>query len=170
MAPSGVRGDSSQCTGRQRFRRRYYSRVAGYSGTPLPKKLGIKEESRVAFVDAPPEFQQALGELPPGVELAVPDDRNVDVIVCFVTEQDQVEARFLELKPSLAWSGGLWFAWPKKTSGIQTSLVENTIRDIGLAAGLVDNKVCAIDERWSGLRFVWRVADRPKPAKAATRR
>ena len=144
--------------------------MAGYSGTPLPKKLGIKEGSKIAFVDAPPEFQAALGELPTGVEFVTRDTGNVDVMVCFVTEQEQVEARFLELKPLLAWSGGLWFSWPKKTSGIQTSLVENTIRDIGLAAGLVDNKVCAIDERWSGLRFVWRIADRPKATKVSAHR
>ncbi|MGE0601669.1 MAG: DUF3052 domain-containing protein [Dehalococcoidia bacterium] len=136
--------------------------MAGYSGTPLPKKLGIKEGSRVTFVDAPPEFSGTLGLLPPGVQVLPPAAGALDVIVCFVTEPPQVEARFLELKPLLAWTGGLWFAWPKKTSGIPSSLVENTIRDIGLAAGLVDNKVCAIDERWSGLRFVWRVADRPK--------
>ncbi|MGE3076692.1 MAG: DUF3052 domain-containing protein [Dehalococcoidia bacterium] len=139
--------------------------MAGYSGTPLPKKLGIKEHSRVSFIDAPPEFDDMLGELPREVEILPSSAGNLDVVVCFVTETRQLEARFLELKPLLAWSGGLWLAWPKKTSGIPTSLVENTIREIGLAAGLVDNKVCAIDERWSGLRFVWRVADRPKSGK-----
>ena len=148
---------------------RYDRAMAGYSGTPLPQKLGIRAGSTVALVDPPGTFEETLGELPPGVKFVLHIDGPVDVIVSFVTEPAQLEQRFLELKPKLAWTGGLWFAWPKRTAGIKTTLSENAIRDIGLAAGLVDNKVCAIDEKWSGLRFVWRVEDRPKPVKARER-
>jgi|GEM_PF-145509 hypothetical protein len=145
----------------------YDSSVAGYSGTPLPRKLGIKPGSRVAFVAPPEDFAATLGELPDGAAVVRFTGEPVDVVVCFVTEPASVDARFLELKPELAWTGGLWMAWPKRTSGIPSGLTENTIREVGLAAGLVDNKVCAIDERWSGLRFVYRLQDRPAKAKQA---
>lgn len=141
--------------------------MAGYSGTPLPRKLGIKPGSKVAFLAPPEDFAETLGELPDGAAVVGLTGERVDVVVCFVTEPASVEARFLELKPELAWTGGLWIAWPKKTSGLPSSLTENTIRDIGLAAGLVDNKVCAIDARWSGLRFVYRLQDRPPQRKQA---
>lgn len=135
--------------------------MAGYSGSPLPKKLGIKEGSRLALVDAYPGFDETLGDLPPGVAAVAAEAGEIDVIVCFVTGPEELSARFAQLKPLLAYTGGLWIAWPKRASGMSTTLVENTVRDIGLAAGLVDNKVCAIDEKWSGLRFVYRLADRP---------
>ncbi|MEO8540028.1 MAG: DUF3052 domain-containing protein [bacterium] len=141
--------------------------MAGYSGTPLPQKLGMKPGSRVALVSPPEDFLETLGSLPEAVTFTAPGEPNLDVIVCFARQPDEVERRFLELKPLLAWTGGLWFAWPKKQPGQPQTLLENTVREIGLAAGLVDNKVCAIDDRWSGLRFVWRVQDRPKPVKMA---
>jgi len=139
--------------------------MAGYSGTPLPRKLGIKEGSRLALVSAPEKFRSVLGELPPGVSIVPAAEGALDVVVCFVQDSSAVEAAFLQLKPLLAWSGGLWMAWPKHKPRAAATLNENTIRDIGLAAGLVDNKVCAIDDDWSGLRFVWRVEDRPKAVK-----
>jgi hypothetical protein len=145
---------------------RYHVTVAGYSGTPLPKKLGIKQGSRVALVDAPPDFHEVLGELPEAVSFVEPVEGNIDVAVCFTQTRAQLEERFLELKPKLAWTGGLWIAWHKKAVGVTPGLVENTVRDIGLAAGLVDNKVCAIDDTWSGLRFVWRIEDRPRKGKS----
>lgn len=145
---------------------RYHVIVAGYSGTPLPKKLGIKQGSRVALVDAPPDFHEVLGDLPEDVFFVPPEGENIDVAVCFSQSRTQLEERLLELKPRLAWTGGLWIAWHKKAIGVNRGLVENTVRDIGLAAGLVDNKVCAIDDTWSGLRFVWRIEDRPKKGKA----
>jgi hypothetical protein len=145
---------------------RYHVSVAGYSGTPLPKKLGIKAGSRVALVDAPPDFLEVLGELPQDVAFVGPDDGNIDVAVYFTQSRAQLEERFLELKPKLAWTGGLWIAWHKKAVGVTPGLVENTVRNIGLAAGLVDNKVCAINDTWSGLRFVWRLEDRPKRGKS----
>ncbi|MBA4180182.1 MAG: DUF3052 domain-containing protein [Anaerolinea sp.] len=135
--------------------------MAGYSGTPLPKKLGLKEGSRLALAGAHDGFMETLGGLPDGVALTAADAGAIDVIVCFVTAAEELSARFAELKPRLAYSGGLWIAWPKRSSGTATTLNENLVRDMGLAAGLVDNKVCAIDEQWSGLRFVYRLADRP---------
>jgi hypothetical protein len=135
--------------------------MAGYSGTPLPKKLGIKEGARVALVAAPEDFAETLGELPAGARV-VPVADGADVIISFSTRHAELEPRFLELKPFLAYTGGLWIAWPKKSSGVPTDLTENPIRDVGLAIGLVDNKVCAIDDTWSGLRFVYRLSDRPR--------
>lgn len=139
--------------------------MAGYSGTPLPKKLGIKECSRVALVDAPGDFADTLGELPPGVTFVPAAEGGLDVVVSFVTSEEQLVGRFMALKPLLEPAGGLWIAWPKKVRGEAAGLSENTVREVGLAAGLVDNKVCAIDERWSGLRFVYRRADRPRARK-----
>ncbi|MGE5596423.1 MAG: DUF3052 domain-containing protein [Hyphomicrobiales bacterium] len=134
--------------------------MAGYSGTPLPKKLGIREGSRVLLVGAPDKFEAALGELPPGAEAGAGADAPADVLLFFTTERAALEERFAELARLIAANGGLWVAWPKKSSGVPTDLTENVVREIGLAAGLVDNKVCAIDATWSGLRFVYRVKDR----------
>jgi hypothetical protein len=134
---------------------------AGYSGTPLPRKLGIREGSRLLLVDAPADFAATLGELPPGVELVEAGAGAVDVAILFALGAATVRARFADLAASLEPSGGLWIAWPKRSSGVVTELDENVVREIGLADGLVDNKVCAIDATWSGLRFVWRLRDRP---------
>jgi hypothetical protein len=134
---------------------------AGYSGTPLPRKLGIREGSRLLLVDAPADFAATLGELPPGVELLEAGAGAVDVAILFALGAATVRARFADLAASLEPAGGLWIAWPKRSSGVATELDENVVREIGLAAGLVDNKVCAIDATWSGLRFVWRLRDRP---------
>jgi hypothetical protein len=134
--------------------------VAGYSGTPLPRKLGVKAGARVLLVDAPVGF--ALDPLPDGVEV----DRRAghasyDVIVSFCRDLRTLERRFAPLTERLLPYGGLWIAWPKRSSGVSTDLDENRVRDVGLAVGLVDNKVCAVDEVWSGLRFVIRLRDRP---------
>lgn len=135
--------------------------VAGYSGTPLPKKLGIKDGSRVALVRAPEGFADTLGDLPPGVTLRTQARGKLDVIVFFATRRRELERRFPVLARSLQPDGGLWVSWPKRASGVATDLTGDLAREIGLGAGLVDNKVCTIDEIWSGLRFVYRVADRP---------
>jgi len=134
---------------------------AGYSGTPLPRKLGIREGSRLLLVDAPADFAATLGDLPPGVELVEAGAGAVDVAILFAVGAATVRARFADLAASLEPAGGLWIAWPKRSSGVATELDENVVREIGLADGLVDNKVCAIDATWSGLRFVWRLRDRP---------
>jgi hypothetical protein len=135
--------------------------VAGYSGTPLPKKLGIIEGARVALVSAPKGFEEMLGGLPPGVSLRSQARGHLDVIVFFVTRRRELERRFPVLARALEPDGGLWVSWPKRTSGVATDLTESVAREIGLDAGLVDNKVAAIDDCWSGLRFVYRLADRP---------
>ncbi len=134
---------------------------AGYSGTPLPKKLGIREGSRVAVVSAPDGFARVLGPLPTGVELRAGARGRCDVVVFFVTRRAELARRFPGFVRALEPAGGLWVAWPKKTSGVATDLGFDAVQAVGLDAGLVDNKVCAIDATWSGLRFVRRVADRP---------
>ena len=135
---------------------------AGYSGTPLAKKLGIKSGSRVGTFVAPHHFPNILEGFPEDATLAADPDPVVelDVAVLFVTSEADVEARFAEIADRLSMSGGLWVAWPKKSSPLATELRENHVRSIGLASGLVDNKICAIDVDWSGLRFVRRLVDR----------
>jgi hypothetical protein len=133
---------------------------SGYSGTPLPKKLGIREGSRVALVSAPEGFAGTLGALPPGARLR-PDVRGrLDVILFFVTRRAELSRRFPVFMRALDDDGGLWVAWPKQTSGVATDLKFEAVQSVGLDAGLVDNKVAAIDSTWSGLRFVFRVEDR----------
>ena len=136
--------------------------TAGYSGTPLPRKLGIRDGSRVLLVGAPAGFSTTLGELPPGVELPAEGAVDLDVVVVFVVDLESLRAHFTALAAALQPAGGLWVAWPKRSSGVATELTENVVRELGLAEGLVDNKVCAIDATWSGLRFVWRLRDRPR--------
>lgn len=140
---------------------------AGYSGTPLPQKLGIKANYRVALLNAPTDFDRTLGELPPEVEMApkLADGRAHDVIVFFTKSRRELAQKFASVARRLQPAGGLWISWPKKASGVQTDLTEDVVREIGLAAGLVDNKVCAVDQTWSGLRFVIRKKDRPMVPK-----
>jgi hypothetical protein len=138
--------------------------MAGYSGTPLPQKLGLKPGARFGLVNPPADFGRTLGALPLDVvpKPVVAGKAQFDVIVFFAATMTDVTRRMPTLKARLDPAGGLWMAWPKKASGMPTDVSENAVRAIGLAAGLVDNKVCAIDETWSGLRFVFRLADRPK--------
>jgi hypothetical protein len=136
---------------------------AGYSGTPLPSKLGIGEETRLTIVGAPNGFDDTLGRLPPGVEVRQRLAGRSDVIVCFTTRRADLAHRFARLKRALEPDGGLWVAWPKRASGVPTDLTEDVVREVALAHGLVDNKVCAIDETWSGLRLVYRLKDRRSP-------
>jgi hypothetical protein len=133
---------------------------AGYSGTPLPRKLGIKPQARLGLIGAPPGFDEVLGDLPPGVSVHRRLRGTFDVLVAFVRTRSELERRLPALKQALDQAGGLWVAWPKRSSGVATDLGDGTVRDVGLGIGLVDNKVCAIDTTWSGLRFVYRVADR----------
>jgi len=134
---------------------------AGYSGTPLAKKLGIKEGNTVALVGAPDRFESELEGLPDGVQLRHRAGSRADVLIFFTTKASELDRRFAALGKSVFPDGGLWIAWPKKSSGVATDLDENRLRDIGLPHGLVDNKVCAVDDTWSGLRFVWRKENRP---------
>jgi hypothetical protein len=132
----------------------------GYSGTPLPKKLGIREGSRVAVVSAPDGFVRVLDPLPSGVQLRTGARGRCDVVVFFVTRRAELVRRFPSFVRALERDGGLWVAWPKKTSGVATDLAFDAVQEVGLDAGLVDNKVCAIDGTWSGLRFVRRSSGR----------
>lgn len=136
---------------------------AGYSGTPLARKLGIKEGHRVATVGAPAHFR-ALLDLPDGTRLdADPTDAAgpYDVVVAFAPDREALEDRFPRGHALLDPHGGLWLAWPKQSSPLATAMRESDVRATGLASGLVDNKICAVDGDWSGLRFVVRVEDRP---------
>ena len=130
--------------------------MAGYSGTPLPRKLGIKPGATLALVDAPPGFDATLGELPDGVRHADVRETGVDVLVAFHVSREVLEAAFPAQARRIAADGGYWIAWPKRSSGVPTDITEDVLREVILPTGLVDNKVCAIDETWSGLRFVVR--------------
>jgi hypothetical protein len=134
--------------------------MAGYSATPLPKKLGIKEQSRIAFVNAPKGFQEYLGPLPNNVDVVKQLTKPLDIILLFVTSERALARDFAKLIDKLATNGMIWVAWPKKSSGVTTDLTFATVQHIGLDAGLVDVKICAVDETWSGLKFVFRLKDR----------
>ena len=143
------------------------SAPAGYSGTPLVRKLGIKPDSRLGLIGAPDGFDDTLGELPLGVRVV----RRLggpmfDVIVAFFDRRSELERRLATLVGALDYAGGLWLAWPKRASGVPTDLTDNVVRDLGLATGLVDNKICAIDQVWSGMRLVYRLRDRPPATRA----
>jgi hypothetical protein len=128
--------------------------AAGYSGTPLPKKLGIKPGHRVMVLNAPPGF--ALDGVSPVTRAA----GKADVILSFHTERRQLERRLPVLRERMEQAAGLWIAWPKKVAKLPTDITEDVVRELGLANRLVDNKVAAIDEVWSGLRLVIRLKDR----------
>jgi hypothetical protein len=135
--------------------------VAGYSGTPLPQKLGIKPGARLALVRAPEGFERALGPLPDGVRVRTQARGVQDVVLFFATRRAELDRRFDGLASCIAPAGALWIAWPKQTACVATDLREGIVRELGLAHGVVDNKVCAVDDTWSGLRFVYRLSDRP---------
>jgi CheY-like chemotaxis protein len=126
--------------------------MAGYSGTPLPKKLGVRERSSFLLVNAPARFERKLEPLPAGAEL-VDDAGRANVAVLFVTWFAELARDFRPLAKALPEKIALWIAWPKKASGVKTDLTENVIREFGLDAGWVDYKVCAIDDTWAGLCF-----------------
>ena len=134
--------------------------MAGYSGTPLPQKLGIKPGARVALLRAPAGF--TLDDTPSNAVMvsSLRGKATFDVILFFTDSSALLADQFRTLVARLTTAGGLWIAWPKKASGMETDVTENIVRDIGLGHGLVDNKVCAVDDTWSGLRFVRRLKDR----------
>jgi hypothetical protein len=135
-----------------------------YSKTPLWKKLGIKEASRVVTVGAPAHFRSLIEPLPRGVHVSTQASgpaAPADVIVAFATSERGLPKRFAALAKALDPAGGLWIAYPKKASKIATDLTFENVQATGLEAGLVDNKSCAIDEDWSAVRFVYRIKDRP---------
>lgn len=128
---------------------------AGYSGTPLPKKLGIRENSVTALVRAPEGFERTLGALPPGVRLTRSGRGRRHLTVWFVRSTAELKRSITGMAAAAA-QGGVWIAWPKQASGLMTDVNETVVREVGLAAGLVDHKICAIDATWSGLRFALR--------------
>ncbi len=129
--------------------------TAGYSGTPLPQKLGIKPGMTVGILDAPPGFDKTLGSLPEDVNLHH-DLARSDVFIVFGKWANELEITFNKATTHLPAGGSIWVAWPKQISGVATDITEDTLRDLFLGTGMVDNKVCAIDDTWSGLRFVVR--------------
>src|SRR6266853_3987436 len=135
--------------------------MAGYSGTPLVKKLGIKPGSNLIFVNAPADYAAEL-DIPADVIANSRSRKPLDFAQLFVKNENELRRKFSEYAKRLDASGMLWVSWPKRSSGVSTDLSENVVRDIGLAAGLVDVKVCAVNEVWSGLKFVFRLKDRAK--------
>jgi hypothetical protein len=133
--------------------------MAGYSGTPLVKKLGIKPGFNIAFISAPSGYANEL-DLPPDVTINSRSGKPLDFAQLFVKSEKELKEKFSEYAKRLHAAGMLWVSWPKKSSGVTTDLSESIVRDIGLAAGLVDIKICAVDEVWSGLKFVFRLQDR----------
>ena len=134
--------------------------MAGYSGTPLVKKLGIKQGARVTLVNAPDDFLATLGELPDDVKFLKATSKALDFILCFVLSERILVRDFAKLAQRLDSNGMIWIAWPKKSAGVATDLTFDRVQRIGLDAGLVDVKICAVDDTWSGLKFVYRLKDR----------
>jgi hypothetical protein len=133
--------------------------MAGYSGTPLVKKLGIKPGSNIAFLNAPEGYAEEL-DLPAGVTVISRSGKLLDFAQLFVKNEKELKKNFSKYAKRLNASGMLWVSWPKRSSGVPSDLSENVVREIGLAVGLVDVKVCAVSEVWSGLKFVYRLKDR----------
>jgi len=142
-----------------------FDNMAGYSGTPLAKKLGIKDGFRVYFVNPPNEFDQEL-ELPADIRIILAKVEPLDLVLLFTKSEEKLRKEFPLLAQKLRANGMLWVSWPKKASGVATDLNENTVRRIGLEAGLVDVKICAVSDVWSGLKFVYRLKDRAALTKS----
>jgi hypothetical protein len=136
--------------------------MPAYSSTPLAQKLGFKDHTRYLFIKAPAGFEHELPTLPPTAVAVPPRSAEIDLIVFFAANLKVLTSHLPALIPKLPAAGILWIAWPKKASGVATDLVENVVRDTLLAAGLVDIKVCSVNDTYSGLKFVRRLKDRPK--------
>lgn len=134
--------------------------MAGYSKTPLIKKLGIKPGYRVCFVDAPETYPNLLGPLPEDVEVLPRQSKDLDFIHLFSQQSEQMEEDLYQLKDQIRKDGMIWISWYKKSARMPTDITEDVIRGAALALGLVDVKVCAVDEQWSGLKLVWRKENR----------
>ena len=139
--------------------------AAGYSGKPLVEKLGIRPGYRISVANAPGHYLRLLGKLPEGVVLLAGRASGLDILHLFVVDGGQLTEVFPRAKQRIKPSGMLWVSWPKQTSGLKSDLNENVVREIGLAHGLVDVKVAAIDLDWSALKFVYRTKDRPEKGR-----
>ncbi|TLZ90154.1 MAG: DUF3052 family protein [Methanobacteriota archaeon] len=133
---------------------------AGSSSKPLAEKLGIKPGFAVVVIRSPTDYARLLGRIPERVRILNRLDGRVDMIHAFVRTRADLESRFLPWKEALPPEGSLWISWPKQAAGVPTDLTEDVVRAIALAHGLVDVKVCAVDEVWSGLKLVYRTKDR----------
>jgi hypothetical protein len=133
---------------------------AGYSGKPLAQKLGIGKGDVLAFLNAPDDYDRLLGKLPDEVTVARGPKRQLDFIQLFATERASLEREFPKLKARLKQDGMIWVSWPKSSSRLRTDLSDGVVREVGLKNGLVDVKVCAVDDSWSALKFVRRLKDR----------
>lgn len=136
--------------------------TAGYSGTPLIKKLGIKPGQRIAIIGGPPDYWDLLGPLPEGVQVVEEATGPLDLLHLFFTNQADMRAGLAGYARAIAPDGMIWVSWPKKASGVQSDLSENEVREAALALGLVDVKVAAVDATWSGLKLVIPVRDRDR--------
>jgi hypothetical protein len=134
--------------------------MAGYSGTPLIRKLGIRAGDTIALVNAPEDYAELIGPLPEGARVLARPSKDVRFIHLFARDRAVLSRELGRAKKALAKDGMLWVSWPKKSSGVATDLTEDVVRNDALAAGLVDVKVCAVDETWSGLKLVYRLSDR----------
>jgi hypothetical protein len=139
--------------------------MAGYSGRPLVEKLGIKPGCRVLVINAPAAYREILGPLPDGVSFLRRPARNAGLIHIFVTRRAELEKELPRHRQMMPESGVLWISWPKKASGVSTDVTEDLIREVALPLGLVDTKVCAVDNVWSGLKLMIRRRERTSPAR-----
>ena len=130
--------------------------TAGYSGTPLPKKLGFKEGSRIWAIDAPKGYRELVSPLPVSAKFVSSLTPDTDVVHVFATEKKALQKALKSLRPRIAQAAAVWASWPKKASGVPTDVTEDVIREVALPMGFVDIKVCAVDEVWSGVKLVIR--------------
>jgi len=128
----------------------------GYSGTPLPKKLGFKDTTHLLVIGQPTNYEQLLGEIPPGLKRDPKITKSTDLVHVFVTERQELIAHLEGLRKSLEPKASVWVSWPKKSSKVQTDVTEDTIREVALPLGFVDIKVCAVSDVWSGLKLAVR--------------
>lgn len=135
--------------------------VAGYSGTPLAKKLGIKEQTTLVAVDAPNDYRRLLGPLPAAVRFSSKIDRTTDIVHIFSTEKSGLSHHLASYRKTLGPNAAIWVSWPKKSAKIRTDITEDVVRAVALPLGFVDIKVCAVDDVWSGLKLVVRKELRP---------
>jgi hypothetical protein len=139
--------------------------MSGYSGTPLAKKLGIRAGSRLFLHAAPENYRELLAPLPQGVRTVARLDADTDIIHAFASQRAALGELLRSVRSRMRPDAALWVSWPKRTSAVATDISEDVIRKLALAMGLVDIKVCAVDETWSGLKLVIRKALRDRPAK-----
>ena len=156
---SSAHEDSVEARSKTKVYATLFHNMAGYSGTPLAKKLGIKHGFRVWFLNAPNDFEQEL-QLPADIRIISGKAKPLDLVLLFTKSEAKLDKEFPAMARKLSPNGMLWVCWPKKASGVATDINETIVRRIGLDAGFVDVKICAVSDVWSGLKFVYRLKDR----------